>query len=305
MYRISGAAAGFFSFAAQTGWKDWRFYDLGFFLCAVPIVFLYGICIGSFLNVVIIRLPRNESLIKRASHCMTCGAKIRIIDLIPVFSWLMLKGRCHSCGEKISPRFPIVESLNGLLYVANFFAFGFNFNMVVMCIFTSLLVVVGFMDWDTMEVDLRILAIIALLAVPSHFTADLKITDRLIGAAVIGVPFFLIGEISRVYIRKKTGEDFRGIELGDTYLMAAAGLVLGWKAMLFAFLIGLLLASVGGIITKVRSGESKFAFCPYLCAALWIASMFGEEFMNWYIDRSFGWLLHPEEIGYYASLLFR
>ena len=303
MYQMSGAAAGFLQFAAQTGWKEWRFYDLGFFLCAVPIVFLYGICIGSFLNVVIIRLPRNESLIKRASHCMTCGAKIRIIDLIPVFSWLMLKGRCHSCGEKISPRYPIVESLNGLLYVANFFAFGFNLNMVVMCIFTSLLVVVGFMDWDTMEVDLRIILIIALLAIPSHFTADLKIADRLIGAACIGVPFFLIGEISRIFIRKKTGEDFRGIELGDTYLMAAAGLVLGWKAMIFAFLVGILLASIGGIISKARSGESKFAFCPYLCAGLWIGAMFGEEFTNWYIERLYlSWV--PEKVSYYASMFF-
>ena len=72
--------------------KEWKTYDAGFFCLAIPVVFLYGICIGSFLNVVIIRLPRGESLIKRSSHCMSCGTKIRVIDLIPVFSWLFLRG---------------------------------------------------------------------------------------------------------------------------------------------------------------------------------------------------------------------
>ena len=77
------------------------FMDTQFYIMFYLIVFLFGICIGSFLNVVIIRIPRGESLIKRSSHCMTCGTKIRIIDLIPVFSWLFLRGKCHSCGEKI------------------------------------------------------------------------------------------------------------------------------------------------------------------------------------------------------------
>jgi leader peptidase (prepilin peptidase)/N-methyltransferase len=85
-----------------------EFTDLPFKIMFYTIVFLFGICIGSFLNVVILRLPKGESLIKRSSHCMTCGAKIRPIDLIPVFSWLMLRGKCHSCGEKISPRYPVV-----------------------------------------------------------------------------------------------------------------------------------------------------------------------------------------------------
>ena len=99
MYQMFFPAA----LAANPAWNEWQFYDAGFFLIAIPIVFIYGICIGSFLNVVIIRVPRGESLIKRSSHCMTCGAKIRVIDLIPVFSWLFLRGKCHNCGEKISP----------------------------------------------------------------------------------------------------------------------------------------------------------------------------------------------------------
>lgn len=294
MYQMVQAAA----LAAQTGWKEIRYYEAGLFLFMLPMLFIYGICIGSFLNVVIIRLPRNESLIKRSSHCMTCGAKIRVIDLIPVFSWLALRGRCHSCGEKISPRYPIVEALNGLLYIANFFAFGLTANMFIMDIFTSLLIVVGFMDWDTMEIDLRILALIAVLCVPSYLwgTHWIKIPERLIGAVCIAVPFFTIGEVSRYFIRKNTGEDYRGIELGDTYLMAAAGLVLGWKTMVPSAFIGILLAGICGSIIKIKSGSSKFAFGPYLCIGLWIGAMFGEELMQWWLST-----LPQPEVRYYNT----
>ena len=285
--------------AAQTGWKEWETMDAGFFLFAIPIAFLYGICIGSFLNVVIIRLPRGESLIKRASHCMTCGAKIRIVDLIPVFSWLALRGKCHSCGEKISPRYPIVESLNGLLYVACFLVFGLNWNMVLMCLFASVLVVVGFMDWDTMEIDLRVLAVIVLLTIPSHFLNDLTITERLIGAACISVPFFIIGEVSGAVIKKKTGEKIRGIELGDTFLMAVAGLYLGWKAIVPAASIGILIAAIVGMILKHVTGESKFAFGPYLCIGILLGAMFGEELTQWYISS----LPQPETVNYYTNCI--
>lgn len=294
---------GAFLLAAQTGWKEWQYYEddlASFLLLAVPIMFLYGIAIGSFLNVVIIRLPRGESLIKRSSHCMTCGAKIRVIDLIPVFSWLFLRGKCHSCGEKISPRYPIVESLNGLLYVANLLIFGANLNMILMCAYTSILIVVGFMDWDTLEMDMRVLAGILVLTIPSWFLTALTLKDRLIGAACIGLPFFLIGEISRIFIKKNTGEDYRGIELGDTILMAFSGLYLGWKAMVPAAFIGIILAAICGFILKKINGESKFAFGPYLCIGLLIGAMFGEELTEWYIAR----LPQHEQISYYSGCMF-
>ena len=266
---------GAFLLAAQTGWKEWQYYEddlTHFLLLAIPIMFLYGICIGSFLNVVIIRLPRGESLIKRSSHCMTCGAKIRIIDLIPVFSWLFLHGKCHSCGEKISPRYPIVEALNGFLYLACFAAFGMKAITFVMCIFASLLVCIAFIDWDTMDMYIPMLLMIAVLAIPSHFLAHIHLKDRIIGLFIISVPFFLIGEISRAF----------GIELGDTILMACAGVFLGWKAMIPAAIIGLLLAAIFGLLYKKFTGDSKMAFGPFLCAGLLLGAMFGDEITKWY-----------------------
>jgi len=285
--------------AAQKGWDDWKYMDAEFFFVFIPLVFLLGICIGSFLNVVIIRLPRGESLIKRSSHCMTCGAKIRVIDLIPVFSWLMLRGKCHSCGEKISARYPIVESLTGLLFVADLLVFGWNWTTPLMWIFTAVLVVVGFMDWDTMEIDLRVLAVILVITIPYHFLAGISIVDRLIGAACISIPFFIIGEISGAVIKKRTGEKVRGIELGDTLLMLAGGLYLGWKAVVPAAFIGIIVAAVVGMILKHVTGESKFAFGPYLCIGLLIGAMFGDEMITWYISR----LPHEETVNYYTSCI--
>lgn len=256
------------------------------FLAAFYIVaFLFGISIGSFLNVVILRLPRHESLIKRSSHCMTCGAKIRAIDLIPVFSWLMLRGKCHSCGEKISPRYPIVESLNGFLYVLTFFVMDFNAGSIITCVLMSLLIIIGFMDWDTMEIDLIIVGMVFLLAIPSALLTDQStLLHRIIGAFAISVPFYIIGEISRGFIKKKTGEDYRAIELGDTVLMFAAGALLGTKAIIVSALIGIVVAAVAGLINKFATGNSKFAFGPFLSIGIAVGALWGNGIAEWYLD---------------------
>lgn len=258
--------------------NSFRFIFLG-------LIFLLGICIGSFLNVVILRVPKGESLVKRSSHCMTCGAKIRPIDLIPVFSWLMLRGKCHNCGEKISARYPLVESLNGILFVLTFWVLDINAKAIITCLLMSLLVVVAFMDWDTMEIDMRILAIILVCAVPMHLFADdcVSIKHHIIGALVISVPFFIIGEVSRPIIRKKFGEDFRAIELGDTLLMVAAGAVVGTRVIIVSTLIGLVAAAIGGMINKMATKESKFAFGPFLSIGIALGLLWGEKIADWYL----------------------
>ena len=268
--------------------------SVGFVIMFLTIVFLFGIAIGSFLNVVIIRLPLGESIVgvgrskeekEKASHCMTCGAKIRPIDLIPVFSWLMLRGKCHSCGAKISPRYPIVEALNGLLYVLTFWVLDINVKSIITCLLMSLLIVVAFMDWDTMEISEAVVGIIFLLAIPlAVFTDDVPLKHRIIGALAISVPFFIIGEISRPFIRKKFGEDFRAIELGDTILMFAAGAVLGTQAIIVSTLIGIFAAAIGGGIIKAVTKDSKFAFGPYLAIGIAAGALWGDKIADWYIN---------------------
>lgn len=269
-----------------------------FVVMFLTIVFLFGIAIGSFLNVVIIRLPLGESIVgvgrtkeekEKASHCMTCGAKIRPIDLIPVFSWLMLRGKCHNCGAKISPRYPIVEALNGILYVLTFWVLDINVKSIITCLLMSLLIVVAFMDWDTMEISEAVVGIIFLLAIPlAIFTDDVPLKHRIIGALIVSVPFFIIGEVSRPIIRKKFGEDFRAIELGDTILMVAAGAVLGTQAIIVSTLIGIFAAAIGGAIIKAVTKDSKFAFGPYLAIGIAVGALWGDKIADWYINTFLG-----------------
>ncbi len=261
-----------------------QFTDWPFKLMVYTVVFLFGICIGSFLNVVIIRVPLGESLTKRSSHCMTCGAKIRVIDLIPVFSWLALRGKCHSCGSKISPRYPIVEALTGILFVLTFYVLDINAKAIITCVLMTVLVVIAFIDWDTKEIHLEQVALILFLAVPlAILTDDVSLLSRVVGAFVISVPFFLIGEISRSFIKKKYGEDFRAIELGDTILMIAAGAYLGTQAVIVAAFIGIVSAGFIGFIYKKVKGESKFAFGPFLSIGIAVAALWGNEIAQWYL----------------------
>lgn len=137
-------------------------------------VFLFGICIGSFLNVCIYRLPKGESLIVNNSHCMTCGTEIKRYDLIPVISWLILRGKCRACGAKITPRYMLVESLTGLLFLGTFMRYDFmQYGMypVMLSLFTAGLVVLCFQDIDNREMCVSVLVYTGLIAIASHVMA--------------------------------------------------------------------------------------------------------------------------------------
>ena len=112
-------------------------------------VILFGLCIGSFLNVCIYRIAREESIVFPASHCTNCGYQLKAKDLVPVLSYIFLGGKCRSCKEKISIKYPIVEILNSLLYVVIYSVYGFSFDFIKFAIFASLMIVIGLIDLDT------------------------------------------------------------------------------------------------------------------------------------------------------------
>ena len=128
------------------------------FLDSVPyiIIFIFGIVIGSFLNVCIYRLPLHESIITAPSHCMTCGRKLRWYDLVPVFSWIVLGGKCRNCKSKISVQYPIIEALNGVLYVLVCAVNGLNRSSLLYCLMTSALLTLSLIDWRTYEIPFGI-----------------------------------------------------------------------------------------------------------------------------------------------------
>ena len=127
-------------------------------------VFLYGIVIGSFLNVCIYRIPKKESIVTVGSHCMKCGHQLKWYDLFPLFSFLFLKGKCRYCGTKLSVQYPVIEFTNGLLYIILFAVNGINVESVLYYFFVSALLVISVIDFRTMEIPVSTLLSCALVS---------------------------------------------------------------------------------------------------------------------------------------------
>ena len=187
-------------------------------------VFLFGIVIGSFLNVCIYRIPLKESIVFPHSHCMTCGYQLRWYDLVPLFSFLFLRGRCRKCHTKLSLQYPLVEGMNGALYVIVFLANGWNYMSVVYCLLTSALIVLSVLDFRTMEIADGINLFILLLGIAATLLDLHAWKDHVIGMFSVSV-FLLVIYLITVG---------RGIGGGDIKLMFGAGLLLGWKGAVLA-----------------------------------------------------------------------
>ena len=277
MYQILSVAA----FAAQKGWKEWQYYNASFFLMAVPIIFLYGICIGSFLNVVIIRLPRGESLIKRSSHCMTCGAKIRLIDLIPVFSWLFLRGRCRYCGEKVSVRYPLTELFFALVTLLCLLRFDLTVTCLRNWIFLCCLFCLSLVDLESYTIpDGCLLTTVAawILALPFLRSGRAEILRSVLAAVAFGGGILLLS----IVMDKLLGKESLGG--GDVKLFAVVGLYLGFAATLFAVMLSCLMG-LGFALVMSRHGEKGKAipFGPSISLAAAFMLLYGQGLVKWYI----------------------
>ena len=191
-------------------------------------VFLFGITIGSFLNVCIYRIPRKEDIVLERSHCMSCGNVLKWYELIPVISFLIQGGKCRSCKTKLSMQYPLIELANGLIYIWIFAVKGFGLESVLFCACASTLIVISMIDFRTYEIPFGCnLVILALGAV--RLILDLPHWyDYVIGFFTVSGIFMIIYWITRG----------NGIGGGDIKLMAAAGLLLGWKEILLALVIG-------------------------------------------------------------------
>ncbi|RDU21849.1 prepilin peptidase [Anaerosacchariphilus polymeriproducens] len=239
------------------------------------LIFTYGITIGSFLNVCIYRIPLEENIVKTRSHCMNCGYQLKWYDLIPVLSYCMLRGRCRKCKTKLSPQYPIVELTNGLFYVLIFTINGFHLQSVLYCLLASALLTLSIIDLRTYEIPFGINVFIFVLGIiqvgidPSHWF------DYIIGFISVSGFLYLLFKVSKE----------RAIGGGDVKLMAAAGLLLGWKLIIPAFFAGCILGSViHPIRMKVSKADHVLAMGPYLAAGIIIAVLWGESFISWYLS---------------------
>ena len=244
------------------------------------IAFLFGIVIGSFLNVVIFRVPKGEDLASRRSHCMSCGYQLRWFDLIPLFSWIILRGHCRKCHEKISVQYPIVEALNGALYVVILLLCGINVVSVIYCLCASALLALSVIDFRTYIIPIGFNIFILSLGVIRVVCGLLNLDDSfgsiwlyIIGMFAVSVPLGILWFISKG----------RAIGGGDVKLMGAAGLLLGWKLIILAFVLGCIIGSFIHIARmKISKAGRVLAMGPYLAAGILIAILFGERLLGWY-----------------------
>jgi leader peptidase (prepilin peptidase)/N-methyltransferase len=205
---------------------------------------------------------------------MNCGYQLEWYDLVPLFSWIFLGGRCRKCRTRISVQYPLIELLNGIMYLATFVLFGLDITTLLYCGLFSALIALSVIDFRTYEIPVGFNVFILLLGIIRVVTDLNNWSEYVIGLVAVSVPLLLI-----FYATKG-----RGIGGGDVKLMGAVGLLIGWKLVVLAFFLGCLLGSVIHIARMKISGESHvLAMGPYLSAGIAIAVFAGERMISAYI----------------------
>jgi len=245
----------------------------------LTIVSLVGLAIGSFLNVVIHRLPRHESLVSPGSRCPSCGYQLRAIDNVPVLSYLLLAGRCRRCRTRISVRYPIVEAATAILFVLHYLVFGWTPLLAVRLLFSAALVALFAIDLehrllpDVITLPGIVVGLLASLFLPPG------LRDALIGMIGGGGVLWLIGEAYYRY----AGEE--GMGGGDVKMLAMIGAFLGWQLVLITLVFSSIAGAVIGLIViALRRGDMKYAlpYGTFLAIAAVIASLYGDPIFRWY-----------------------
>ena len=237
-------------------------------------IFLIGISIGSFLNVCIYRIPKKEDIVFERSHCMSCGNVLKWYELIPLFSFIVQGGKCRNCKTKLSAQYPLIELLNGLIYVWIFIVKGFCPESILFCICASVLIVISVIDWRTFEIPFGCNIVIGILGIVRVILDLAHWYNYVIGFFAVSGLFLIIYWITKG----------RGIGGGDIKLMAAAGLLLGWQNILLALMIGSIAGSVIHLaLMKIQGKDRVLAFGPYLAFGIFISMLYGNDIIIWYL----------------------
>ena len=245
-------------------------------------LFIFGICVGSFLNVCIYRLPLSKSIVFPSSACPDCQVPIRFYDNIPLISYLLLKGKCRNCHTGISVRYPLVELMGGLFAVCVYLKFNLTLEALTAYIFIAALLVITFID-----IDHRIIPdVISLPGIPMGFAASLFVSsihylDSIIGILVGGGSLLIVAWVYNLLTKKE------GMGGGDIKLLAMIGAFIGWKGVLLTIFLSSAIGTVSGLLLMLRSRKTmKMAipFGPFLSIGAIIYIFFGKELIFWYFQ---------------------
>lgn len=241
----------------------------------IILFFVYGIIFGSFFNVVGLRVPKQESIISPPSHCTKCERDLAPFELIPVFSYMFLKGTCKECGSQIGPIYPIMELVTGILFALSYYLLGFGMELIVALLFMSLLVIITVSDITYMLIPNKILLPFAILLLIGRLFSPLAPWwDTFLGATLGFGVLLLIALLSK-----------GGMGGGDIKLFFVIGLVLGSYVTLLTLFLASIIGTVVGFFMIKRSGKSTrvpIPFGPSIAVAAVISYFWGDMILAWY-----------------------
>lgn len=244
-----------------------------YFIC---IAALLGLVMGSFCNAWGWRIVHHEHISRGRSHCPDCGHVLSALDLFPLLSWLMLKGRCRYCHAPISARYPITETVSMIMYITIFLRYGFTLDTIRFIILGSLLFTASLVDLDIMEIPDRML-VFATLDSLLRLTEGLKmLPGMLIGFAAVSVPLLILVLIAEQILKKPA------MGGGDIKLIAVLGLHYGAIQTLLILIIACFIGLVGAVAAGRLKGR-EFPFGPSIAIAAWIVMLIGDSAAAWYL----------------------
>ena len=243
------------------------------------LVAVLGMFIGSFLNVCIHRIPRSESIVWPSSHCPKCGRDIKPWDNIPIVSYVLLRGRCRNCSERISPRYPIVEALSALLALSMLYRFGLTISFGIYYVWACVLLVITFIDIDYQIIPdrLSIGGIIVGLGLVNWL--PLTYRDSLIGLA-LGAGLLIAVIYGYYFLTRK-----QGMGGGDVKLLGMIGVFTGWQGVLFTIFMGSLAGTIFGLpwaFIQKKTMKAAIPFGPFLALGALVFVLWGAQMIDWY-----------------------
>jgi leader peptidase (prepilin peptidase)/N-methyltransferase len=246
------------------------------------LIFIFGLCIGSFLNVCIYRLPQSKSIVHPRSMCPKCETLIRFYDNIPILSYIALGGKCRHCKSPISFRYPVIEFLSGIFAVGVFLKYGLTFEALVYYTFVAALLVITFIDIDHQIIP----DLITLPGIPIFFAASLvlpqiTLVESILGILIGGGSLFLVAWFYHLLTHKE------GMGGGDIKLLAMMGAVIGWQGVLFTIFLASAIGTISGLLVMLKTRKTmKLAipFGPFLAIGGTAYILFGPQLIAWYFN---------------------
>jgi leader peptidase (prepilin peptidase) / N-methyltransferase len=248
--------------------------------------FLFGLALGSFLNVCIYRIPLKKSIIYPPSSCPQCNARIRFYDNIPLLSYILLLGKCRSCRHPIAIRYPTVELITGLLSLALFIRYGLSPQYFLFLFFMAALIVISFIDLDHQIIPdvISLPGILLGLTFALLQWTHISWIESIIGAAAGGGFLYLIAVLFERLTKRE------GMGFGDVKLLAMIGAWMGWRTLPFIILISSLVGTIiggGALLVSRRGLRVKIPFGPFLALGALMYFFFGNELAAWYYRMLF------------------